>query len=906
MLGSSDNGNLQVQMDVLLSSAVAKNTLVNGMRRCKLLRKQASSISLFLLGSCLLVRPVLASDALSQTCNASLEGSSRAVELRRNIMVSPSVAAYDALGSLYASVHQNECAISEFQSALKLDPNSKEAKYDLALALRLEGKLEEAQTLLQVLARANPGFALAHEARGEILLELKRSEDAREEFEVALHLDERLTAASEGLVQLSLSQQRPQAAIYWARRALSLKPDPEAEYRLKLSLGTAQGEAADYDGAARTLGNLAAAYPDRIDPHLNLAIVETHLQKYLEATKEFGRVLQLDSNYDVARLALAQADLMANRPNDALQSALVYTSHVPKDAKGFSTLAQAYQIEGQFSQAVAAYKQSMALKPGNYELLFGLGMCQMEGGQKANALESFEAAERIDPSQPAVHYEVFKLLSANKFKDSQDHARQELAVFKHLNSEDRQSAKSSLLGAQANTDIVGGNPQKAVALYRQILDIDPNDAKSHYNLSLVLGHLGDRKGEVKELRAAIALDPKMARAFNRLGLYELQAGNYKEAIQDFQTVLETHPASTDAQINLATVYAKMGRNSEAEMLFRDAISAAPDSLPAQLDLGLLLAAEGKMQEALVPLEAAATSAPSDPKPLTLLGIIHGKLGQSSQSIEYLKKALLLSPNSVNAHFNLGVALADGLDLHGAAEQFAEAEKLAPSAAIVHYNAGRVAFDQGDPVRARRELDRACALQQGYAGALQLLAQLDLNENHPEQAVIRLRQVLALQPQSANAEYFLGRALANTGNRQDAVAQWQLALNNNPGDTRLYWALAHELPPSDPHRRLYLERLQAIQGGERDADKAKVLADLAIRASGSHEWTDAVEKMDDAIRTCGICPLQASLEQKLGLIYGQQGEMKKAEQALRRSLEINPKSPQAKEELVTVERLQIKR
>jgi tetratricopeptide (TPR) repeat protein len=845
--------------------------------------------------------PAASLHAENPGCESNLKGSARAAQLMQSIAHDPTVAAYDALGSLYAAAHYNECALAAFHSAIQLDPKSKEARYDLALELRILSELSEADAELQDLLRDNPDFALAHEARGDILLEQKKNQEARGEFEAALRSDETFSAAAEGLVQIALAEQHSTAAIYWAKRGLAAKPAPAIEYKLRLDLGTAEGNAGEFSEAEKTLRSLADAYPEQVDPQLNLGIIEAHLEMYPAAREEFTRVLKLDDTNDAARLALAQADLLANQPDEALEMALVYTKRAPADPKGFATLGSAYRAENQYLEAIAAYAKSRAMNPNDYDVLFGLGMSQVASGQRAQALQSFQAAEKVDASKAPIHYQIFRLLSADKSQSAA--AASELQTYKKLEHQDDQSAKTQVAGSEANASLDQGNAQKAADLYREVLESNPSDANSHYNLSLALAQLGDRDGERTELHAALAIDPKMAQAFNRLGLLELQDGHNSEAARDFQAVLDIDPGSTDAKINLATVYGKTGRTTQAEQLFREAADAAPDSLAAHLNLGLVFAGEGRLADAIPPLQTAASLAPANPQPLTILGMVYGKMGRSPESIQYLKKALALAPQSADAHLNLGIALADGFDLAGAAGQFAEAEKLAPTVAIVHYNAGRVAFDQGDTNKARSELEQACGLEKNYPGALQLLARLDLHENQPQPAIDLLHQALALQPANEDAQYMLGQALFAAGRKQEAISAWQQALAANPEDTRIYWTLAHQLPASDPQRAIYLARLQAAEGNERNASRSKTLANIAISAAANHDWSDAVEKMSEAIQTCGNCSLQASLQQNLGLIFAEHGELQKAEQALRRSVTLDPKTPHAQEELAIVGNLE---
>jgi tetratricopeptide (TPR) repeat protein len=57
-------------------------------------------------------------------------------ELEQALQSHPSAGAYDALGAYFGRQQKLSCAISAFESALRLEPNSWEARFNLSLALR--------------------------------------------------------------------------------------------------------------------------------------------------------------------------------------------------------------------------------------------------------------------------------------------------------------------------------------------------------------------------------------------------------------------------------------------------------------------------------------------------------------------------------------------------------------------------------------------------------------------------------------------------------------------------------------------------------------------------------------------------------------------------------------------------
>src|SRR5260370_41634110 len=66
---------------------------------------------------------------------------------------------------------------------------------------------------------------------------------------------------------------------------------------------------------------------------------------------------------------------------------------------------------------------------------------------------------------------------------------------------------------------------QAVAKYRKALELEPNDADTHYNLALTLKYNGDARQAAEEFEATLRLKPTWAAAHFGLGAtwYDLRA-----------------------------------------------------------------------------------------------------------------------------------------------------------------------------------------------------------------------------------------------------------------------------------------------------------------------------------------------------------------------------------------------
>lgn len=110
-------------------------------------------------------------------------------EYRTALRLNPNDAeAHIHLGSALNVTGDPDGAITEYRTALRLNPNHVEAHHNLGLALHDKGDLAGALTEYRTVLRLNPNEVEAHYNLGNALKALGRKADAREEFTKALEL----------------------------------------------------------------------------------------------------------------------------------------------------------------------------------------------------------------------------------------------------------------------------------------------------------------------------------------------------------------------------------------------------------------------------------------------------------------------------------------------------------------------------------------------------------------------------------------------------------------------------------------------------------------------------------------------------------------------------------------------
>jgi tetratricopeptide (TPR) repeat protein len=109
-----------------------------------------------------------------------------------------------------------------------------------------------------------------------------------------------------------------------------------------------------------------------------------------------------------------------------------------------------------------------------------------------------------------------------------------------------------------------GELSAAVDAYRAALQIEPDDATTHYHLAELLYRRGNRDGAIERYHAAIEWDAEFIEAWTQLGCVLAEMEQWDAAIDAFERALRTHPDFPDARFHLAEALHCCGRTTDAE------------------------------------------------------------------------------------------------------------------------------------------------------------------------------------------------------------------------------------------------------------------------------------------------------------------------------------------------------
>ena len=183
-----------------------------------------------------------------------------------------------------------------------------------------------------------------------------------------------------------------------------------------------------------------------------------------------------------------------------------------------------------------------------------------------------------------------------------------------------------------------GDAQKAIAVFRKVLGLDPN----RLDIQTAIAGLYKDLGRTAD---AVAAYEFVAQAY-------FQAGQIAEGLEGFRMVAELEPAAVGKRLRLAELYSREGMVAQAvehfrlaaERLFADRrtddyirvaerlIYHKEDDLPVLRSLAQIYLKQGENRRALVKLNALLRAAPADAEGLELLGETFVAIGKIDKAI----------------------------------------------------------------------------------------------------------------------------------------------------------------------------------------------------------------------------------------------------------------------------------
>jgi protein O-GlcNAc transferase len=310
------------------------------------------------------------------------------------VQIKAQASLYNSRGNVLAALKQFDEALTSFETAIALDPQSPLAFGNLGNVYREVGRFDEAIASYDEAIALDPGDAEVFYNRGVVLQELNRFHEAIASYDKAIALKPGYAEAlsNRGTVLQALG--RLSEAVTSYDRAIALKPNfPEA----LCSRGSAFQELNRFDEAIASYNEAIALKSDLAEAFNYRGMSFEKLGRMPEALASFEKAIALKPDYAEAYENRGIVLNELKRFDEALASydrAIVLR---PDYAKAFNNRGIVLKGLKRFDEALASYDRAIVLRPDRAELFNNRGIVLNELKRFDEALASYVRAIVLKP-----------------------------------------------------------------------------------------------------------------------------------------------------------------------------------------------------------------------------------------------------------------------------------------------------------------------------------------------------------------------------------------------------------------------------------------------------------------------------------------------------------------------------
>ena len=190
----------------------------------------------------------------------------------------------------------------------------------------------------------------------------------------------------------------------------------------------------------------------------------------------------------------------------------------PADPATLHNIAEALRTHGRYREAVASYRAALEIDAEFAPAHAGLGIALFQSERYEESIGALEQALALQPDLPIAGSSPYVFLGRAAQKLARTDAAEYFARAIQRDPRDHEALDHLAIvrfGEQRYED--------ALALYRTMVEINPDSAVTHSNLGATLYYLGRFEEALESIDHALALDPdlEIARAGRQLAAREL-------------------------------------------------------------------------------------------------------------------------------------------------------------------------------------------------------------------------------------------------------------------------------------------------------------------------------------------------------------------------------------------------
>ncbi|MDY7005635.1 MAG: tetratricopeptide repeat protein [Cyanobacteriota bacterium] len=317
----------------------------------------------------------------------------------------------------------------------------------------------------------------------------------------------------------------------------------------------------------------------------------------------------------------------------------------PGFSYGHHNLGEALVKVGRIDEAIAAFRQAVAINPQASWSLYKLGVLLQGEGQFQEALGYLRRAVEQKTDVPEFYLGLGGVLVKLGQWSEAEQCLDKVVNMLYANAgkfhgTSLQTEAYYYLGAAKS-----GQQQwsEAVEFYRRSWEMSPGGVDCCLGLAEALGKLGQWSEAVEFYRQAVALSGESGEVLFGLGQALGQLGRWDEAVVEYGRAISLGFAGAEVRHHLGYALGQLGRWEEAVVEYRQVLEVNPKSAVVRHQLGYGLMRLGRWREAEVELRKVLEVNPKSAVVWQQLGDVLRELGERNEAVEVDRQARELNP-----------------------------------------------------------------------------------------------------------------------------------------------------------------------------------------------------------------------------------------------------------------------
>lgn len=643
------------------------------------------------------------------------------------------------------AARQWDQALAFVRQGLESSPTNVGLRLEMVASLRQTERHAEARSLIDALLIEHPAhFGIAIEA-GHLARQQRRFEDALQHFQRAQQIQPQNQWAPVGVAIVLRELNRYEESKAALQKILDVTPeyfDGLIQMGHLAARQRAHGDAVRYFRRALTVRPLHDALPVLIAGHLR------ELGQLLEAKTYLSEFLVTHGNHFGALLESGRIARQQARYADAIDLFQLARKIQPENDSLPCSIAACLRELRRFDEARLLLKKLLEAQPNHFNALLELGRVARQQSRYTEAIEQFQKALAINPSNSWLPCGIAACLrNLGRLDESQTILDTLLAS---------QPDHFDALVESGHIANRQRRPNEALSFFRRANTLRPNASWVSLNLASVLRELGQFEEARQILAAILQVQPDHVEALLGAGYLARRERKIEKALELFKRAEALRPEHIGARTAVAHELRELGQIEEAIVSIGElAEPYDPSVAPLLHQRGEIATFQGNAEQAQHYFEASITADPLFTAGYTSLISEYQRLGLFEDAHDVIDRAC-------KTFTDTGYFQVRRLRLAYLCGEFERVEDKAMPLLADNPNDGelwmtlvRAYIRTGEYIKARDAINNIPKQDlQGRRWIAECKAQLAWSQYHIETAESHAREWLRLSPDPAPALHFL--------------------------------------------------------------------------------------------------------------------------------------------------------